>query len=472
MRYALCLLLFAFAPLLAAEDLPVKVEPVVDGKAEAGKDLSFKLRFTVPEGFYAYHKDNPGYSAPIKVEWLELSGLELKSDTWPEAVKKIDEFSEEWGLKGTFDITYTFTVPASAKGTLAISGSWDVQICDDAGCYQRDGKFATTIDVAGAAADEFPAVKLAASFADAAVAGGDATLKLTWTFTKEFHLYHPDNPGYGMAPAIDFKELAGLELTDTTWPKPIEHKIEEDWIEWIYKDTFTVTYKFKVPKAATGELKVSGSYVAQICDDNGCFYREGTFAAALALTPAKDTGSRGPTTLPGAQAATTRSTAKFDGAAQPGGEARLHVTFTPPKGWHAYHRDNEDVGGYGLPPKVEFGSLPGLTLVREEWPEAKRVEYGDNWAELEYSGPFTIVYVFSVADDAAGNIPVHADWQVQVCDDVCVMHKGSFSTNVEVKAATTGPRLDSHGFYLDFDVALEEARNTGKPLMVDFSGER
>ena len=474
MRYALCLLLFAFAPLLAAEDLPVKVEPVVDGKAEVGKDLSFKLRFTVPEGFYAYHKDNPGYSAPIKVEWLELSGLELKSDAWPEPVKKVDEFSEEWGLKGTFDITYTFTVPASAKGTLAISGSWDVQICDDAGCHQRDGKFATTVEVAGTTtAEEFPAVKLHTEFAAAATPGGDASLKFTWTFTKDFHLYHPDNPGYGMAPAIDFKELAGLELTDTTWPKPVEYKIEEDWVEWVYKDTFTVTYKFKVPKAASGELTVSGSYVAQICDDNGCFDREGTFAAALAVTPAKDTGERpvrGPA-LP-VKEGYTRTTAKFEAAAKAGGEARLLVTFTPPKGWHAYHRDNATVGGYGIAPKLEFAA-DGLTLLREEWPEAKRVEYGDDWAELEYSGPFTLVYVFSVSESAAGPISLKADWTVQVCDDVCLMHEGSTSATLEIeRSAIASAAVDKHGFYLDFDYALEQARQTGKPLLVDFNGKQ
>src|SRR5262245_29883026 len=65
----------------------VEVTPIIEGKAEPGKEWTLKLRFVVQDGFHAYHKDNPGGSLPISVKFTTLSGLKEISQTWPEPKK-------------------------------------------------------------------------------------------------------------------------------------------------------------------------------------------------------------------------------------------------------------------------------------------------------------------------------------------------------------------------------------------------
>jgi len=312
MRIAACLLLLAaIAPSLFAQDgLTVEVAAVAEGKAEPGKEYTLKLRFTVPEGYHAYHKDNPGYSLPIDVKWKELSGLELVSATWPEPVKHKDDTSEEWELNGTFDIVYAFKVPADAKGSLSVTGSHKTQFCDAQGCMMSEGDFSATIEVAEASADpkkpavgpgpgpgpikkKEPTAKASAKFEGEAKAGGQATLNVTLEFTKGYHAYHKDNPGYGLPPVIKWTELAGLKLASETWPEPIKHEIEKDWIEWEYESGVTLSYVFDVPKDAAGELKIAGAWEAQICDADACFTFDGKLEATLDVAaPAEDKSAK------------------------------------------------------------------------------------------------------------------------------------------------------------------------------------
>jgi DsbC/DsbD-like thiol-disulfide interchange protein len=301
MRLAIIALLLAVAPTLWAQGLTVDVQPVVEGKAEPGKDYILKLRFTVPQGYHAYHKDNPGYSLPVDVKWKELSGLELATATWPEPHKHKDEFSEEWELSGTFDIAYTFKVPAGATGKLTITGSHETQFCDAEGCLQAQGDFSATIEVAEAKATPVgpggpggpgkkkePVVKAAAAFDGAAKAGGEATLKLTFEYTETYHAYHKDNPGYGVAPKVDWTELSGLTLKDVLWPEPLKHDIDGT-IEWEYESPLTLTYTFTVPADAKGDLPVAAKWSIQVCDPEVCFTRKGEVAATLLLdAPAAD----------------------------------------------------------------------------------------------------------------------------------------------------------------------------------------
>jgi DsbC/DsbD-like thiol-disulfide interchange protein len=297
MRLAVFALLIAIAPTLWAQGLTVEVEPVVEGKAEPGKDYTLKLRFTVPEGYHAYHKDNPGYSLPVEVKWKELAGLELVSATWPEPNKHKDEFSEEWELGGTFDIGYSFKVPATARGKLTVTGSHDTQFCNEEGCLVAKGDFSATIEVAEAKAASIgpgpgkkkePVVKATATFEGAAKASGEATLKLTFEFTETYHAYHKDNPGYGLPPKVDWTELSGLVLKGTLWPEPLKHDIDGT-IEWEYESPLTLTYTFTVPADAKGDLPVTAKWNIQVCDPEVCFTRKGEVAATLSLdAPAAD----------------------------------------------------------------------------------------------------------------------------------------------------------------------------------------
>lgn len=288
MRIAACLLLLAaLSPaLVAQEGLTVSVEPVVEGQAEPGKEYTLKLRFTVPEGYHAYHKDNPGYSKPVTVTWTELAGLKLVKETWPEPHKHVDEFSEEWELDGTFDIAYTFAVPADATGSLALTGKHDTQFCDADGCLQAEGEFTAVITVAAPSAEPAPAEELkftATLSAEPAKAGGLATVKLKLEYSKGFHTYHKDNPGFGLAPKVEWTETSGLKLKDTSWPEPVKHTVDEDWIEWEYPDGVTLTYSFEVPADAKGELSLKGKYEIQVCDENGCFDKKGEISTTIKL---------------------------------------------------------------------------------------------------------------------------------------------------------------------------------------------
>lgn len=289
MRVVACLLVLLAAPVLLSQDgLSVKVEPVVDGKAEPGKEFTIKLNFVVPEGFHAYHKDNPGYSQPVKVKWKSLAGLELLREDWPEPHKKVDEFGEEWELGPIFDIAYTFKVPADAQSKLTVTGSHETQFCDAEGCYNSEGDFSAEIEVAGsgAPAPQIPEARVSTSFTAPAKPGGEAILKWTFEFTKGYHGYHKDNPGYGMAPNFDWTELSGLTLKEARWPEPKKHEIEPGWIEWEYPDGFSIEFVFSVPADASEELTVRADWNAQVCDEEACFDRKGSTSATLTVASA------------------------------------------------------------------------------------------------------------------------------------------------------------------------------------------
>ncbi|MBZ0137984.1 MAG: hypothetical protein K8I27_16630 [Planctomycetes bacterium] len=298
MRVMACLLLLLAAPVLFAQpDSTVEVEPVVEGTAVPGKEYTFKLHFVVPEGYHAYHKDNPGYSLPVKVTWQTLAGLELVGETWPEPHKNKDEYGEEWELGPIFDIAYTFKVPQDAKGRLKVTGSHETQFCDAEGCFMSEGDFTATIEVAaGEAAAEpkvqLPEAKAAATFTAPAQPGGEATLKWTFTFTKGYHAYHKDTPGYGMAPNFDWTELSGLTLKEARWPEAKKHEIEPGWVEWEYPDEVTIEFVFSVPRDATGELTLKADWNAQVCDEDACYDRAGSVSATLTVAAASEEGKR------------------------------------------------------------------------------------------------------------------------------------------------------------------------------------
>lgn len=496
--FALVALLALFSSVASAEELKVKVEPVIEGKAAPGTQYTLKLKFTVPDGYHAYHKDNPGYSAPVKVTWKETSGLKLAKETWPEPTKKkIDEDWFEWELGPVFEIAYHFDVPAEAKDTLLLQGSHDTQFCNDEGCLQSEGTFEAKLEVAAAGAaaakEELPKVSLDAKFAEPVLAGGQAKLTLAFTYTKGFHAYHKDNPGYGEAPAISFSKLSGLKLVKEEWPEPEKKQYDEDWVEWEYKDGFTLTYTYDVPKDAKDNIEIQGLYHVQVCDDNGCHIRKSEFKATLNIKPADDKGERrggrghfGPELPkaygqlgPGAprhdQPKLTVS-ATFTSPAKAGGEAALEIKFEVAKGYKTYHRDNhsKEPSGISMPTRIEFEALSGLEPIADAWPTPT-----ENDGELELKGTFVVTQTFRVPAGIQGEVTLTGIARAQICDaDGCLPPEDfSFTAllNVEAEVGTVSedPRAarDSHGFYLDFDYALAQAKREGKQLLVDFNGK-
>lgn len=289
----LCILavLAASGPLIAQDDT-VTVTPVIEGEAEPGKEWTLKLRFVVPANHHAYHKDNPGGSVPIDVKFTQLSGLVETAQAWPTPKKHKTEFGEEWELEGTFDIAWTFKVPATAGGKLAIGGDYEIQFCNADACFMATGKIDTAVEVEGAAPP--PAEKdlaAGAAFEGEVQAGGKAVLAVTFTVRKGWHTYHKDNPGTSIP--LKVKLNAGvLKLASEAWPEP--KKIDR-WnigsVDWEYEGTFVVKYTFDVPADATGEAKVSGTFTGQVCDE-ACVDVKGDFSATAAIAAPKPPAPR------------------------------------------------------------------------------------------------------------------------------------------------------------------------------------
>lgn len=476
MRVIACLLVLLAAPILFAQGgLSVEVEPVVEGQAEPGKEFTFNLHFIVPDGFHAYHKDNPGYSLPVKIEWKSLAGLELVKEDWPEPHKNKDEYGEEWELGPIFDIAYTFKVPADAKGKLTVTGSHDIQFCDAEGCYVSEGDFSATIDVAAAEAmpeakPDLPEVKAGATFTGPAKPGGDVVLSWTFEFTEGYHLYHKDNPGYSLAPTFDWRELSGLRLKDTKWPEPKKHVIEEDWVEWEHASPLTIEFTFSVPRDARGELPIKASWTAQICDENACFDRKGELTTSLTISgdveePGNSDNSR-PADLPAPEFMPQVAVTAPDEVTA-GDSFDLKLWFRMPNGFWALHKDTPF--GSGL--KVSFHSLAGVELAGEEaWPDYKVVEVAEAGEEWRYSRTFKVVYPMRALAGAA-SAEVSGKFEMDFYDDGGRLHHtATFSVSVDVEVPERDV-TDSHGFYLNFDYALEKARKENKYLLVDFNGE-
>ncbi|MCC7507776.1 MAG: thioredoxin family protein [Planctomycetes bacterium] len=465
----LAALLLAGGMLYAQEGLTAEVQPLVEGSVEPGKQWTFKLQFALPDGYHAYHKDNPGIGMAPKVKFTQTSGLKLASEVWPEPTKHKDDSGEEWEYSGTFTIGYIFDVPAGASGRLRIAGSHQTQFCDENGCFMSEAEFSADIEVISA--EPVLALTVAPIAEGKAQAGKEYTLKLRFTVPAGYHAYHRDNKGYGVAPIVKWTELAGFELAREDWPKAKDRYYEElEATESEYSGTFDIAYVFKVPAGASGTIKLAGTHQTQFCNDDGCLITEGGFSAEIAVQAGAE-GSK-------PKIPTATVSAAFHGTAKAGGEATLELTIELPEHFHTYHKDNATVKGYGEAPKVQFTQTSGMTLKSESWPDAKKVKYDEDWYELEYEGKLTLKYTFEVPSAANAKLPLTGSYRIQVCDDGgCYLNDGTFSATLEI-AATDAPqptqdraRKDSHGFYLDFDYALEQARKEGKPLLVDFNGE-
>lgn len=438
---------------LYAQESKVPVEVLDTGKAEPGKEWTLKLRFAVPEGYHAYHKDNPGFSQPIKVEFKELSGLKEVKQVWPEPKKHKEEHGEEWELAGNVDIGWVFTVPASAKDKLDVRGEYEVQFCDANGCMIAEGKFATTVTVAAAKSEpEGPSITASAAFEGEVKAGGQAVLAVAFEVSKGFSAYHKDSPGLSKPMAVKFSELGSLKLESEVWPEP--KKVKEEWADkedWKLSGKFTIKYTFAVPADAKGEIGVVGTFEAQICDPDMCHDRSGTFAAAAVLALPTDKnkdalpdsaepqlladdakpadwpeGLFGPPAKP-AQTAMVFESGFAPGKANPGQEVTLELRFKlgmnkAGEYYHAYHPGTKATA-VNIPISVEWVSDGGLTRQGDlVFPEpAEKIDEGSG-EEWRLPHDFTLQQKFRVPDGLkAGAYRVYGHIIGQYCDsDGCI----------------------------------------------------
>jgi hypothetical protein len=141
------------------------------------------------------------------------------------------------------------------------------------------------------------------------------------------------------------------------------------------------------------------------------------------------------------------------------------------------------VGDGGLVAKAEW-QFPKPKVVYDDILEE------DNWYLL---GKFVVSRAFAVpADLTPGRYRVYGEVSGQYCDDdgciqfdrkrvsvqdrkfgwVAWLNVAGEPVAATAPVAPEKPRdaKDKHGFYLDFDYAMAEAKRLNKPLLVDFNG--
>lgn len=101
------------------------------------------------------------------------------------------------------------------------------------------------------------------------------------------------------------------------------------------------------------------------------------------------------------------------------GKTNLAVIFDISPGWHLYWRN---AGDSGLPPRVKFTPIPGVTFGEPQWPvPMRRIEAGtmvDYIYERELVLIFPITTTSAVARNTDLKISAEIDWLV--CKDRCV----------------------------------------------------
>ena len=479
MRACLIAVLLALSAPLCAE--LVNVKAVLEPQTVApGGEAKLHVKFTVQSGYHAYHKDNPGYGKKLEITFSELSGLKQKGEpTWPQWHEWKDKDDPNWieyELSGEFEIVYTFTVPADAKGALKIAGKYVGMACDDKGCTAAEGSFSAQCEVTGAApkAAALPAGELIAVGASLEGTGGKAapgkevTLKLHFIVADSFHVYAKDNPGIGKPLSWEFTELSGLTQKAVTWPEHhIEFPDEKDktWSEWELTGEFDIAVTFTVPSGAKGTLSVSGKFEAQVCDANACQDRAGEFSAEIGVE-----ASSAPAALTEAEVRSRWKVASIKRGTDE--QVTLHqngadvVVLRPT--WVVYFFG--DTRGYGRLDQLGEGLSRG------------EVYFGNNEA---------LVYVLfngnALALDAvpldkvevrAGDLtPDVAALKARVDDqnkEISTLKRELEKAKKQIEQLTRNARpdlKDEHGFYTDYDVALAEAKKQGKLLLIDFNGE-
>ncbi|MHC4840392.1 MAG: cytochrome c biogenesis protein CcdA [Planctomycetota bacterium] len=478
------LLLFSIScgSLFAQEEATVTAE--MPASATAGDEIELKLNFSIPMGYHAYHPDNPGLGQAPDIAFVDLAGLTKKTEVWPEPEKHTDmDGSEEWELNDEFTVTYTFEIPLDTYGAITIKGTHSTQWCDADGCLISEGPFSASTDILAAKISgpklpegDPPQIVAEAKFLSEAKAGGTAELEVVFGVTEHYHFYHKDNGkdadmSVGVPIGFLWPEVNGLKLVETIWPKPYRHveDVDLDWVELELSHGATFKFIFEVPADAQGDLEITGGFKAQVCDANGCQDREGRFVASLkvrgkveAVDPVPEAPKADLTPFNSGNgltwlrdlAAASESSAKQ--------QMPMLVLYTTDA--NATNR--------------KFISVVDTTSVARAIGDGFVLFAIDSLADgqqaeaiamAEALGPTPVLAVLNHDGREIAKFTPPANVLLLTETHVVEFIKSSIE---ELEDLNRDPRdaVDSHGFYLNFEYALEQAKAQGKQLLVDFNG--
>jgi len=142
-RFALILLAMMFAALPPLSE-KASAQPVDGGKAmveliselnvvEPGSSVTLGLKLDMDPGWHVYWRNAGDAGLPPQIIWDETSGVEAGEFLWPipEELPVVPNQIMDYGYSNTLVLPFEVTIPATASGTLSLTGMADYLICED-----------------------------------------------------------------------------------------------------------------------------------------------------------------------------------------------------------------------------------------------------------------------------------------------------------------------------------------------------
>jgi DsbC/DsbD-like thiol-disulfide interchange protein len=131
-------------------------------------------------------------------------------------------------------------------------------------------------------------------------------------------------------------------------------------------------------------------------------------------------------------------------AISPTGTTNLAVVFDISPKWHLYWRN---AGDSGLPPRVKFKPITGITFGEPQWPvPIRKIEEGEMLTYV-YENELVLIVPVTISSPikAGTNLNFNAEIDWLVCHDVCVPGRAVISQSWPV-AADAKPSADAAKF--------------------------
>lgn len=114
----------------------------------------------------------------------------------------------------------------------------------------------------------------------------------------------------------------------------------------------------------------------------------------------------------------------------------LAINLTTDEDWHTYWPGISD-SGYGI--SFTFETPDSITFGKPIWPTPKRYLQPGNILDHTYEGTVTVLYPFTISDDAKPNdvIVISIDANYLVCKEVCLPEKGRATCSITLVDSST-----------------------------------
>lgn len=113
------------------------------------------------------------------------------------------------------------------------------------------------------------------------------------------------------------------------------------------------------------------------------------------------------------------------------GTSSIAVIFDLAPGWHLYWRNP---GDSGLPPRVAFKPIDGVTFGPPQWPAPKRKVEGDVLLDYIYERELVLIVPMTIDARFAGGstLPLTAEVEWLVCKERCLQGRATLTASIPV----------------------------------------